>query len=188
MRGLFYSGISGEQQTRHWEKFESSKRFAFYSIHPCLMNRITQRYNFKLAMLDVMRNKGSAGVDRVNVNDLPKILTLHHHEIRRSMLDGTYKPDPVLRVVIPKGDGRCRLLGIPTALDRVIQKAIQDRLDDAWDHTFSPFSYGFRRMRSSRHAIMKAREYIKSGLTWIIDIDLENFFEQRTRLHSGESI
>lgn len=143
-----------------------------------LMEEICDGGNLKRALRRVKRKRGAAGVDGMTVNELPIYLQEHWPEIREQLLSGTYKPKPVRRVEIPKPDGGMRKLGIPTVLDRFIQQAILQVLQPAWDATFSEYSYGFRPGRSAHQAVAKAQEYITDGHAWVVDIDLEKFFDK----------
>jgi RNA-directed DNA polymerase len=142
------------------------------------MEEILDPENLRKALKRVKANKGSAGIDRVTVEMLPAYLKQHWPEIREQMLSGTYKPQPVLRVEIPKSDGGVRKLGIPVVVDRFLQQAVMQGMQSKWDPTFSRNSYGFRPNRSARQAVAKAQEYLAEGHTWIVDIDLEKFFDR----------
>lgn len=142
------------------------------------MNRVLDRENLFRALRQVKRNKGAPGIDGMTVNELPKYLKEHWLEIKASIINGTYKPSPVKRIEIPKPNGGKRMLGIPTVLDRFIQQAIGQILQDLWEPVFSHFSFGFRPERSARHAILWARHYIHKGYKWVVDMDLEKFFDQ----------
>lgn len=143
-----------------------------------LMERILSRENLLSALKRVERNKGSHGVDEMPVQNLRKHILEHWESIKMELLEGTYKPQPVRRVEIPKPDGGVRLLGIPTVTDRLIQQAIAQVLTTLYDPTFSEHSYGFRPQRSAHGAIRKAKGYIQEGNRWVIDIDLEKFFDK----------
>jgi len=144
-----------------------------------LMEEILDPENLKEALKRVKANKGSAGIDRMTVDLLPAYLQKHWPEIREQLLRGTYKPQPVLRVEIPKPDGGgVRKLGIPVVVDRFLQQAVMQVLQRIWDPTFSEHSYGFRPNRSARQAVAKAQEYLAEGYTWVVDFDLEKFFDR----------
>src|SRR5438105_3111254 len=142
------------------------------------MEAVVERENLKKALAQVKRNKGAAGVDGMTVGDLPAYLKEHWLTIRAQLLDGTYKPQPVRRVEIPKASGGTRLLGIPTVLDRFIQQAVMQVLQADWDGTFSETSFGFRPKHSAHQAVERAQAYIASGYAVVVDIDLEKFFDR----------
>jgi RNA-directed DNA polymerase len=142
------------------------------------MEAVVERENLKTALAQVKRNKGAAGFDGMNVDDLPAYLKEHWPTIRAQLLDGTYKPQPVRRVEIPKASGGMRLLGIPTVLDRLIQQAVMQVLQADWDPTFSETSFGFRPKHSAHQAVERAQAYIASGYAIVVDIDLEKFFDR----------
>src|ERR1700720_4123389 len=143
-----------------------------------LMEEVCERENCKQALARVKANKGSAGVDGMTVNELPEFLKQHWPAIREQLLSGTYKPEPVKRVEIPKPNGGVRKLGIPTVLDRFIQQAVMQVLQRKWDRTFSDHSYGFRPGRSAHQAVEAAQQYIAEGYRWVVDLDLEKFFDR----------
>src|SRR5438034_1577298 len=143
-----------------------------------LMEEVCERENLKEALRQVKGNKGSAGVDRMTVDQLGDYLKQHWPAIREQLLNGTYEPKPVRRVEIPKPDGGVRKLGIPTVLDRFIQQAVMQVLQRQWNSTFSQHSYGFRPRRSAHHAVAQAQQYIAQGYSWVIDLDLEKFFDR----------
>jgi RNA-directed DNA polymerase len=143
-----------------------------------LMEEICQRDNLWQALARVQANKGAPGVDGMTVRKLPKYLKRHWPKIREQLLAGTYRPQPVKRVEIPKPDGGVRKLGIPTALDRFIQQAVLQVLQKRWDRTFSEHSYGFRPKRSAHQAVAQAQAYIAEGYGFTVDIDLEKFFDR----------
>ncbi|MGF6267404.1 RNA-directed DNA polymerase [Paraburkholderia youngii] len=144
-----------------------------------LMEEVCERGNLQQALRRVKANKGAPGVDGMTVQALPAFLREHWPSIRGTLLNGTYKPQPVRRVEIPKPDGGgVRKLGIPTALDRLVQQAVLQVLQRQWDPTFSDSSYGFRPGRSAHQAVAKAQSYIQAGHCWVVDLDLEKFFDR----------
>jgi len=143
-----------------------------------LMESICERSNMRRAIRRVIKNKGAPGVDGMTVRKIKRYLKRHWTKIEKALLDGTYQPMPVRQKEIGKPDGGVRLLGIPTVLDRVIQQAVAQVLTLIWDHTFSAYSFGFRPNRSAHGAIRKYREYVESGLRYVIDIDLAKFFDR----------
>lgn len=143
-----------------------------------LMQRILSRENLLLALKRVERNKGSHGVDGMKVDELRPFLHENWLFIKDSILKGKYKPSAVRRVEIPKPDGGLRLLGIPTVLDRLIQQAISQILSKVFDPQFSQNSFGFRPNRSAHQALFQAKEYINEGYGYVVDIDLEKFFDK----------
>ena len=156
----------------------AAKREAESPAREQLMEEVCGRKNCQQALARVKRNKGSAGVDGMTVEQLPAYLKQHWPAIREQLLRGTYKPQPVKRVEIPKPDGGMRKLGIPTVLDRFIQQAVMQVLQGRWDRTFSKYSYGFRPGRSAHQAVTKAQQYIAEGYRWVVDLDLEKFFDR----------
>ena len=143
-----------------------------------LMEEVCERENCKQALARVKANKGSPGVDGMTVHELPGYLKQHWPAIREQLRSGTYEPQPVRRVEIPKPDGGVRKLGIPTVLDRFIQQAVMQVLQRRWDRTFSNHSYGFRPGRSAHQAVEAAQRYIAAGCRWCVDLDLEKFFDR----------
>src|SRR6201994_2490608 len=143
-----------------------------------IMEEVCERVNLKEALRQVRGNKGSAGVDRMTVDQLGDYLKQHWPAIREQLLNGTYEPKPVRRVEIPKPDGGEGKVGIPTLLERFIQQAVMQVLQKRWDPTFSQYSYGFRPRRSAHHAVAQAQQYIAQGYGWVIDLDLEKFFDR----------
>jgi RNA-directed DNA polymerase len=142
------------------------------------MEAVVERENLRKALARVKRNKGAAGIDGMSVEDLSAYLKEHWLAIRAQLLEGTYKPQPVRRVEIPKASGGMRPLGIPTALDRFIQQAVMQVLQADWDRTFSEMSFGFRPGRSAHQAVARAQEYLASSHSFVVDIDLEKFFDR----------
>lgn len=143
-----------------------------------LLDRILERNNMMKAYKRVISNKGSHGVDGMKVDELRPFLKSKWPTIKEELLEGKYKPEPVRRVEIPKPDGGIRLLGIPTVLDRLIQQAIAQVLNGVYNHTFSNNSYGFRPRLGAKDAVLAAQEYMNEGYTWVVDIDLEKFFDR----------
>lgn len=143
-----------------------------------LMEQILSRENLLRAIKRVERNKGSHGVDEMPVQNLRAYFLEHWDTMKMDLLSGTYEPQPVRRVEIPKPDGGVRLLGILTVIDRFIQQAIAQVLSSVYDSTFSDHSYGFRPNRSAHDAVTEAKRFITEGNRWVVDIDLEKFFDK----------
>lgn len=144
-----------------------------------LMEKVCEPANIRAALQHVMRNKGAPGADGMAVEDLPAHLETQWSVIRDRLLAGTYRPQPVRRVEIPKpSGGGVRKLGIPTALDRLIQQAVLQVLQPRWDATFSDSSFGFRPGRSAQQAVARAQSYIDEGYGIVVDLDLEKFFDR----------
>src|SRR5205814_3545081 len=146
--------------------------------HEQLMEEVCERENCWQAYKRVKANKGSPGIDGMKVGELSGYLKQHWLEIREQLLSGTYQPQPVRRVEIPKPDGGMRKLGVPTVLDRMIQQAVMQVLQNSWDNTFSESSYGFRPGRSAHQAVARAQQHIAAGYRWVVDLDLEKFFDR----------
>ena len=144
-----------------------------------LMEEVCERENCQQALRRVKSNKGSPGVDGMTVRELAGYLKQHWPAIREQLLSGTYSPQPVRRVEIDKPDGSgVRKLGIPSVLDRFIQQAVLQVLQRRWDGTFSDHSYGFRPGRSAHQAVARAQQYVAEGYRWVVDLDLERFFDR----------
>ena len=143
-----------------------------------VMEEVCGRENCLRALQRVKANKGSPGIDGMKVGELPGYLKQHWPAFREQLLSGTYEPQPVKRVEIPKPDGGVRKLGIPTVLDRFVQQAVMQVLQSRWDATFSEHSHGFRPRRSAHQAVAKAQQYIAAGHRWVVDLDLEKFFDR----------
>ena len=144
-----------------------------------LMEAVVERGNMLAALHRVARNKGAAGVDGMTVADLRANLKEQWPTVRESLLAGNYAPKPVLRVEIPKPDGKgVRKLGIPTVMDRLIQQALHQVMQPIFDPGFSGSSYGFRPGRSAHDAVKQARAYVRDGRRWVVDLDLEQFFDR----------
>jgi len=146
--------------------------------HEQLMEEVCERENCLQAYKRVKSNKGSPGIDGMTVEQLPGHLKEHWPAIREQLLSGTYKPQPVRRVEIPKPDGGVRQLGIPTVLDRMVQQAVMQVLQSRWDAEFSEHSHGFRPGRSAHQAVRKAQQYVAGGRRWVVDLDLEKFLDR----------
>jgi len=142
------------------------------------MEAIVSPANMRRALKRVRANKGSPGVDGMTVDDLVKHLQQAWPAVQALLLAGEYIPQPIRRVEIPKPAGGVRQLGIPTALDRLIQQAVLQFLDQIYDPTFSPSSYGFRAGKSAHQALEAARNHVASGHDWVVDMDLEKFFDR----------
>jgi group II intron reverse transcriptase/maturase len=143
-----------------------------------LMEAVVERGNLKLAYQRVVENKGAAGVDQLAVAELKNHLKQHWPTIRTRLLAGEYQPQPVRRVDIPKPQGGVRTLGIPTVVDRLIQQALHQVLQPIFEPTFSEASYGFRPGRNAHQALRRARQYVAQGKRWVVDMDLEKFFDR----------
>ena len=159
-----------------FEKRERENDVEIETSH--LLERILARGNMILAMKRVIKNKGSYGVDGMGCDELRTHIIEHWATIKFKLLEGTYNPSPVRRVEIPKPNGGKRLLGIPTVVDRMIQQAIAQELTKIYDPSFSENSFGFRPNRSAQEAIKKAKVYINQGNKWVVDMDLEKFFDK----------
>lgn len=142
-----------------------------------LLEKIINRNNLNQAFKRVKANKGSHGIDSMKVDELLQYLKENGDSLRQSILDSSYKPNPVRRVEIPKQDGKKRPLGIPTAVDRRIQQAIAQVLIPIFEEKFSENSYGFRPNRSAHQAVLKCKQYMDNGYKWDVDIDLEKYFD-----------
>jgi RNA-directed DNA polymerase len=144
-----------------------------------LMEEVCELENCKQALQRVRANQGSPGVDGMTIDELPEYLKQHGLKIGEQLRNGTYQPQPVRRVEIPKPDGNgVRKLGIPCVLDRFVQQAVLQVLQKRWDPTFSEHSHGFRPGRSAKQAVHKAQQYIAEGYRWVVDLDLEKFFDR----------
>ena len=142
-----------------------------------LIEEILSVENLNEAIKRVKANKGASGVDKMSVDKLEPYFNEHRKEIIESIMNKTYRPKPVRRVYIPKSNGKLRPLGIPTVVDRVIQQAIAQRLVPIYENVFSEYSYGFRPNRDCHTAIGKVLEYLNQGFEWVIDLDIEKYFD-----------
>src|SRR6266705_4660236 len=177
----FSSALTGEAREAGREETESSGATSG-TENPAstnrLMEEVCERENLKAALRRVKANQGSPGVDGMTVIGIKDYLKQHWPAIREQLLSGTYEPKPVRRVEIAKPDGGVRKLGIPTVLDRFIQQAVMQVLQRRWDRTFSDHSYGFRPGRSAHQEVEAAQRYIADGYGWVVDLDLEKFFDR----------
>jgi group II intron reverse transcriptase/maturase len=168
--------LEGKQRVHR--KFSATSNRGTSEFEYGSLERILSINNVVSAMKRVASNKGSHGVDGMTVYELKQFLNMNWSSIREDILNDEYKPMPVRRVEIPKPNGGTRLLGIPTVLDRVIQQAIAQELNIIYDNKFSENSFGFRPRRDAKGAIKKAESYINEGYRWVVDIDLEKFFDK----------
>jgi len=143
-----------------------------------LMERVVERDNLIRALKEVERNGGSPGIDGMTVEDLAPYLKDHGPRLKEALLRGAYVPQPVKRMEIPKPGGGVRKLGIPTVVDRFVQQAILGILRPEWDPEFSEASFGFRPGRNAHQAVARAQRYVKEGYTWVVDMDVEKFFDR----------
>ena len=142
-----------------------------------LMEQILSKDNLNAAYLQVVRNKGAAGIDGMTVEELGSYLSENGKNIREELRTRKYKPQPVRRVEIPKPEGGTRKLGVPTVVDRFVQQAVAQVLTPIFEEQFHDHSYGFRPDRCAQQAVLKALEMLNDGHSWIVDIDLEKFFD-----------
>ena len=142
------------------------------------MEAVTDRANMMLAYQRVVENKGAAGVDNLSTRDLKPWLKQHWQGVKVSLTAGSYLPRAIRKVDIPKPNGDVRTLGVPTVVDRLIQQAIAQRLSPLVEPRFSHSSYGFRPNRNAWQAVQQAQQYIRSGKRWVVDVDLEKFFDR----------
>jgi len=174
---LDYGKMEGHRD-RSSEAFIAERLIESPTGHIRLMESICERENMKRALRQVRKNKGAPGIDGMTVEEMPGYLKRHWPKIRAMLLSGEYQPLPVRRKEIEKPDGGIRLLGIPVVMDRLIQQAAAQVLEVIWDRTFSEFSYGFRPGRSQHMAIQQAKGYMKAGCGFVVDLDLEKFFDR----------
>lgn len=142
-----------------------------------LLERITDRRNIEKALIAVERNGGAAGIDNLQSDALRQFLNTHYQSLCQQILEGTYRPKPVRKVEIPKPQGGVRMLGIPTVTDRMLQQAIHQVLSPLYEEQFDRNSFGFRPGRNAHQAVLTAKSYINAGYEWIIELDLEKFFD-----------
>lgn len=157
---------------------ECLRTFRQKAMYESLMEEVVAAENCRRALAAVRRNRGAAGIDRMEVGQLPDHLKAHWPTIRAKLLEGRYVPSPVRRVAIPKPDGASRSLGIPTVLDRFIQQLLLQAMTPIFEPQFSAHSYGFRPGRSAHDAVRAARAHAQEGRDWVVDIDISQFFDQ----------
>src|SRR6516164_9092439 len=167
--------VSGHQRT---EPFVAKPAPESSAVTEQLMEEVCNRENLVRAWKRVRQNKGGPGVDGMTIDDAKDYLREHWPSIRSQLLAGTYQPQPVKRVEIPKPDGGVRKLGVPCVVDRLIQQALLQVLQGQWDPTFSEHSYGFRPGRSAHQAVAQAQQSIAAGYNVVVDLDLEKFFDR----------
>jgi group II intron reverse transcriptase/maturase len=146
-------------------------------MHEQLMEAVVSAENLERALRAVVRNKGAAGVDKMTTAELAEHFAAHRESIVAKLVAGRWTPTPVKRVEIPKPGGGVRRLGIPTVMDRLIQQALLQVLGPIFEEGFSESSYGFRAGRSARDAVRRAQRYVEEGKGWVVDIDIERFFD-----------
>ena len=147
------------------------------------IDKILSASNLTKACYDVVRNKGAAGVDNMRVTELKEYLDINREQLSEALRTGNYLPQAIRGKEIPKGNGKTRLLGIPTAIDRMLQQAVARVIMPKYEYMFSEYSYGFRPEHNQHQAIQKSLEYINSGLQDIVDIDLRSFFDEVSHVH-----
>jgi group II intron reverse transcriptase/maturase len=162
-QGELVAGLSGQPESIHTQ---------------ALLAHVLDRANLQRALKQVRQNKGAPGIDGMTVDDLPEYLQRHWPEIRAQLAAGSYQPQPVKRVDIPKSDGKTRPLGIPTVLDRFIQQAIAQVISAQCEPHFHRHSYGFRPQRSAHQAVREVQTNIRAGYCWVVDTDLQAFFDR----------
>jgi len=172
------AGNSGTKPGRPEGQQTDAERNKSCALAINLMEEICENGNLNRAYKRVKANRGSAGVDGITVDGLPDYIRAHREQIGQSLLLGTYEPAAVRKVMIPKPGGGERQLGIPTVLDRVIQQGIHQILEPIFDKDFSESSFGFRPNRSAHDALKQAKKYVEEGYIWVVDIDLEKFFDR----------
>jgi RNA-directed DNA polymerase len=171
-------GSTGSVGFEAQQTFSAVKGITDFSNNQSLMEQISSIRNLKIAFKRVKRNKGAPGVDRISISSFEQNLDTNLVEIKTKLLNQRFRPLPVRGVNIPKPDGGIRQLGIPVVIDRTVQQAIAQVLSAIVDPTFSESSYGFRPKRSAIMALKQARKYVADGRRWVVDIDLEKFFDR----------
>jgi RNA-directed DNA polymerase len=169
---------SGTAEGTDAESIAAAARDEHSSDETVVMEQALRRENLMSALKRVVRNGGAPGIDGMTVDELGDHCRKHWPRIREELLSDRYEPMPVRKVEIPKSGGGMRTLGIPTVLDRMIQQALLQVLQPAWDATFSDASYGFRPNRSAHQAVLRARDYVADGYRWVVDLDIERFFDR----------
>lgn len=181
LQGTISHGQSGGSRTesgRHEDQQTDTANRQASALTAELMERICSSANLNRAYKRVKENKGAPGVDGITVGKLKDHLIQHKEELLKSLLEGSYEPQAVRRVMIPKPDGGERQLGIPTVQDRWVQQAIAQILEEEFDPGFSESSFGFRPGRSAHDALKQAKGYVEDGYIWVVDMDLEKFFDR----------
>ena len=143
-----------------------------------MLEKILDRNNVEKALKQVIANKGVGGIDDMQFDELRPFISTHYQQLRTTILEGTYKPQAVKKVEIPKPGGGKRMLGIPTVTDRLIQQCVNQILSSMYDVTFDEWSYGFRPNRSAHQAIHQAQTFLQEGYVWTVELDLEKFFDR----------
>lgn len=143
-----------------------------------MLEQILDRRNLEKALEQVMRNKGAGGIDGMQTDELRDYLNANYQGLRAKILEGSYQPSPVRKVEIPKPQGGVRMLGIPTVVDRLLQQAIAQSLSLKYEEQFSKHSYGFRPGKNTHQAVMQAQSYLNEDKTWVVELDLEKFFDK----------
>jgi len=143
-----------------------------------MLEEILNRRNIEKALVRVESNKGAAGIDNMQCNELRSYISAQWQRLRQKILDGNYEQSAVRKVEIPKPQGGKRTLGIPTVIDRMLQQALAQWLTPMYEPEFSKRSYGFRPNRNTHQAVLQAEQYLHQGKTWVIEVDLENFFDK----------
>jgi RNA-directed DNA polymerase len=149
-----------------------------YQFKSKMLERIIDRRNIEKALVAVERNGGAAGVDNLQSDELRQFLYTHYQSLCQQILEGTYRPSPVRKVEIPKPQGGVRMLGIPTVTDRMLQQAIHQLLSPVYEEQFDKNSFGFRPGKNAHQAVTTAKAYMNAGYDWIIELDLEKFFDK----------
>ncbi len=175
--GMEIQGNQGSQ-SKNLVKTKGERRNDVAEDTANLLEKVLRKENMKIALKRVKKNKGSHGVDGMKTDELREHLIYNWATIKEKLLAGTYVPSPVRRKGIPKADGGTRYLGIPTVQDRLVQQAIAQEMNKIYDPTFSKSSYGFRPNKSAHQAIKQAEKYVNEGYIWVVDMDLEKFFDK----------
>ena len=163
---------------RNDASYSPEKREQVNRLNTKMIERVVHPYNLQKAVEQVISNKGSAGVDGIKTSQLKTLFPKRKDQLLEAIRQGNYQPQPILGVEIPKGEGKTRLLGVPTTTDRVLQQAVSQVIAPLFEPEFSHNSFGFRPNKNARQAVGQARDYIHQGLNHIVDIDLKNFFDE----------
>lgn len=169
-------------EPRHASEKDNPGRKFFFSnltaVRQVMLEEILDIRNVQRALKQVTANKGAGGIDGMQTDELRDYLNANWQALRTKILEGSYKPQPVRKVEIPKPQGGTRMLGIPTVIDRLLQQAVAQWLSTKYEEGFSKHSYGFREGRNAHQAVLQAQEYLNEGYQWIIELDLEKFFDK----------